>query len=80
MTRGRNKYTYIEGYQQPGFERDYQTLVHCNFGWDGYQNGYYYSAQFDAHTGPVTRAKDTTTTGISDYFQFDLKMNTGIYL
>ena len=80
MTRGRNKYTYIEGYKQPGFERDYQTLVHCNFGWDGDKNGYYYSGKFEAYKGPVTRETDTTTTGISYYYQFNLKMNTGIYL
>lgn len=79
MTRGRNKYTYIEGYRQPGAERDYQTLVHCNFGWSGADNGYYYSAKFDTNEGPVTRKTTTTETGIDYYYQYQLNMNTDIY-
>jgi len=79
MTRGRNKYTVIGGVREPGAEREYQTLVHCNFGWDGYKNGCYFSAKFDTNEGPVTRRTTTTTYGTDYYYQYQLNMNTGIY-
>ncbi|MDR2126614.1 MAG: C10 family peptidase, partial [Prevotellaceae bacterium] len=27
---------------------EYRTLVHCNWGWDGYGNGYFISGSFSA--------------------------------
>ena len=80
LTRGRDKYTYIDGVKQPGSIREYEKLVHCNFGWRGTDNGFYYSKQFDTNEGPVTRKTTTTTSGTPYYYQYRLKMNTDIYL
>lgn len=44
-----------------------QRLVHCNFGWDGDDDGYYISEAFDTHKGPVTMS------GEVGYFQFEFK-------
>ena len=34
----------------------YERLVHCNFGWDGNRNGYYYSGRFDTTQNPSTKS------------------------
>ena len=34
----------------------YEYLVHCNWGWNGSRDGYYYSGAFDTNNGPVTRS------------------------
>ncbi len=34
----------------------YEQLVHCNWGWNGIDNGYYNNAAFDTNEGPVTRS------------------------
>ena len=80
LTRGRNQYTYIDGVKQQGFIKVYEKLVHCNMGLGGEYNGYYYSKQFDVNEVPITRKTTTTTSGTSGYYQYDLKMNAGIYL
>lgn len=80
LVRERNKYTYIDGVLQPGSVKEYEKLVHCNFGWNGQDNGFYYSKKFDTNVGPVTRKTTTTKSGTLYYFQYNLKMNTGIYL
>ena len=80
LTRGRNQYTYIDGVKQQGFIKVYEKLVHCNMGLGGDYNGYYYSKQFDVNEVPITRKTTTTISGTSGYYQYDLKMNAGIYL
>ena len=47
----------------------YETLVHCNYGWNGMDNGYYNTAAFDTNAGPVTRSIE----GTSYNFQLDRK-------
>lgn len=79
LTRGRYKYTYIDGIKQPDIIKEYEKLVHCNFGWRGSNNGFYYSKKFNTNEDPVTRKTTTTTSGTSGYYQYNLKMNTGIY-
>ena len=79
LTRGRYKYTYIDDIKQPGAIKEYEKLVHCNFGWRGSNNGFYYSKKFNTNEDPVTRKTTTTTSGTSGYYQYNLKMNTGIY-
>lgn len=80
LTRGRDKYTYVDGIKQPGEIKEYEKLVHCNFGWNGYCDGFYYSKKFDTNVGPETRKTATTTSGTEYYYQYNLKMNTDIYL
>ena len=79
LTRKRNKTTYVDGVKQ-GTSVEYEHLVHCNFGWNGLDNGYYYSGTFDTNAGPVTRGSTTTTYGESYYYQYYLQMNKDIYL
>lgn len=79
MTRTRYKKIYVDGEYQDKTQ-EYEHLVHCNFGWDGTDNGFYYSKQFNTNEGPVTRKTTTKTYGTSYYYQYLLQMNTGIYL
>jgi hypothetical protein len=50
-----------------------QYLVHCNFGWGGYDNGYYYSRAFNTNVGP-----SYTRSGTSGHYQYDIDAITGI--
>lgn len=79
MTRVRTKTPYVDGVPQ-GETKEYEHLVHCNFGWNGNDNGFYYSKKFNTNEDPVTRATTTKKYGTSGYYQYSLKMNTGIYL
>ena len=70
----------------------YSHLVHCNFGRGGFKNGYYYFGSYNTTSGPVypstgyvsyADAGLVTKSGILgdgtlDYYQFELKMTTGI--
>lgn len=61
------------------YERDY--LVHCNLGWNGYNNGYYVSGIFDFRPegGPDLRSSITEETEGAKYiYQFNLEILTGI--
>lgn len=60
--RGRIIYSYYQ----------YESLVNCNYGWNGMDDGYYNSAAFDTNKGPVTRS------GESGNYQFKLEMLTDI--
>ena len=50
---------YIKTYYRNGTtsisskEQVPQTLIHCNFGWNGLCNGYYFSGSFNTTTKPV---------------------------
>lgn len=59
---------------------EYEHLVHCNFGWDGVRNGFYYSGQFDTNAGPETKSAPMDSEGTRYYYQYNLKMNSDIYL
>lgn len=76
LTRTRKKYTYSDGVKI-STTTQYEHLVHCNWGWDGSCNGYYYSSQFDTNEGPVTRAGETGSQR-DYYYQYLLKMNVNI--
>ncbi len=77
-TRSRVKTTYENGVWK-NEATEYDHLVHCNFGWSGADNGYYYSSRFDTNVGPVTRAT-VTEYGTDYYYQYYLHMNIGIEL
>lgn len=45
----------------------------CNFGWNGYQDGYYASKVFDTNRGPVNvEAESSTRSNTSGYYQYDI--------
>lgn len=42
-----------------------QRLVHCNFGWEGSHDGYYYVGAFNTAKSPVTLG--VSSTGPNDF-------------
>ena len=46
----------------------YEYLVHCNWGWDGSRDGYYYSGAFNTDNGPEIRSDSPY------HFQYNLKI------
>ena len=52
-----------------------QTLVHCNFGWEGVTDGYYYDGIFDLSKGPVMPEDSDAGTPASRYYK-DLSIFT----
>lgn len=80
MTRERTKKKYVNGVYK-STSKEYEHLVHCNFGWGPYSDsGFYYSAHFDTNAGPITKSSTTTTYGERYHYQFVLKMDSDIYL
>lgn len=79
LERRRQCIKYING-KKNSTQTQYQRLVHCNFGWEGYANGYYYSANFNTNPGkgPVLQSTSESNDQESGYYQYRLKMNTGI--
>ena len=57
---------------------EYQHLMHCNFGWSGDSNGYYYSGNFEVNN-PVIQDAGTTPRPEDYNFQYRKLMNTSIY-
>lgn len=55
-----------------------QTLVHCNYGWNGSQDGYYPSGIFDLHIGPVEieSGVDSPTKPFDRYYSIDVQIIT----
>ncbi len=50
-----------------------QRLVHCNFGWGGTANGYYYYGAFDLRNGPEAGYDGEDTSSSSDkYYDMEL--------
>ena len=58
---------------------DNRRLLHCNWGWGGQDDGYYFDGAFNTVEGPEdpTRA-DTIWEGISRYYAYNLEMIAGI--
>lgn len=76
LTRRRTKTTTIVGVST-SHTTEYQHLLHCNFGWDGVSNGYYYSGNFDVQNPVIS-----DNLGISKKernYQYYKEMNVGIY-
>ncbi|OJU50010.1 MAG: hypothetical protein BGN96_10460 [Bacteroidales bacterium 45-6] len=51
---------------------EYETLVHCNWGWGGQADGFYSSSSFDTNVGPITKS------GTDYYYQYKIGAITGI--
>jgi hypothetical protein len=48
-------------------------LIHCNFGWGGTANGYYYYGAFDLRNGPEAGYDGEDTSSSSDkYYDMEL--------
>ncbi len=62
--------------------------MHCNFGWDGSHDGYYYSYNFNTSLAPPYYSKGeelpeidniiNEKSGTAGYYQYHLTMITGI--
>ena len=78
LTRRRIRYTHVEGVGITQQDTQYQHLVHCNFGWSGTSNGYYYSGTF-AIRNPVIQDPNTTIRPEDYNYQYRKLMNTSIY-
>ena len=79
----KRKITLINKFSNRTESVSYQTkeLVHCNFGWNGSDNGYYLSKAFNTVTGPVMRGADKRDNGMygQDYnFQYNHQIIKGI--
>lgn len=58
---------------------DNRILVHCNWGWGGTDDGYYFDGVFDTNKGPQDITKSQTYwEGIAYYYAYNLEMITGI--
>ena len=55
-----------------------QTLIHCNFGWNGICDGYYYFGNFDTTKAPADLEDEfDENLGTQPYnFKLDLRMMT----
>ncbi|MBS6099138.1 MAG: C10 family peptidase [Alistipes sp.] len=53
-----------------------QTLVHCNFGWNGTADGYYSPDQFNSFTGPTVREPDDPGGRGGTYYDQNIKILT----
>ena len=71
MYRSRIRYaTYDSGYKREE-GKDEQLLMHCNFGWSGICDGYYFFGVFDTVHDPVDRANGDNASGHHEYL-FDV--------
>lgn len=78
LQRRREVMVYINGKYDRTYT-DSEILVHCNWGWNGDFNGYYYGGVFDTNKGPVlTRSSSDESNGQEGYYQYRLQMITGI--
>ena len=76
LKRTRNMYAnFIDGSQRfVGTQT--QTLVHCNFGWNGTADGYYSPDQFNSFTGPTVREPDDPGGRGGTYYDQNIKILT----
>ncbi len=78
FTTGGHAWVY-DGFMKAKKNNKYHTLVHCNWGWDGIDNGYYLSKMFDIAKGAQISDQDILDmqTGEVDVnFKYDLKYFT----
>lgn len=78
LSRSRIKRVYWNGVLN-STSTEYQHLMHCNMGWNGTSNGYYYSGNFDVDN-PVIQDAGTTPRTDNYNFQYNKHMITGIRL
>lgn len=58
-------------------EKEYRYLLHCNWGWNGKDNGYFFSEVFDSDNPVISDQKHRG--GTPYYYQFELSNLTNIY-
>lgn len=49
------------------------NLVHCNWGWGGYKNGYYLSKAFDTNAGATIYDSSDMQAGSSSNYKYNLE-------
>lgn len=69
IIRTREKKGYSDG-KLVRTEKEEQKLLHCNWGWNGDDNGYYLPTRFDTNK----RIDPETTRGTEGFFQYDITM------
>ncbi len=77
--RYRNSYSSSTG-QLISSTKETRTLVRCNWGWGGRWDGYYLSGQYNTNSGAdlITKS-DNGQYGTDGFYQYKLKMHTGIH-
>lgn len=55
-------------------------FVHCNWGWNGYKNGFFYSNVFNASQDPIIddnikKPTKETRSNTPYYFQYDVRIS-----
>lgn len=56
---------------------EYRSLVHCNWGWDGRRNGYYFSGVFDTNVSSPPLISGTRNSS-DGYYQYRLNIYTNL--
>jgi hypothetical protein len=69
LVRTRQVYPLVPPGQVAYYYDETQTLVHCNWGWDGNKNGYFVSGAFAAQIEP-----DTNNNSFSTNYSYDNKI------
>ena len=73
LTQRRYKYTYLYNGVLAKTEIEDRYLYHCNWGWNGQDDGYYLANAFDTVYGPEVRSTSYWE-GYDGYYRFLLKM------
>lgn len=76
LKRSRKIYFYIDNSYQ-GYITETEWYPLCNWGWDGYHDGYYLSGAFDASKKP-TYSLETKSEGEDENYQYRITAITGI--
>lgn len=68
---GNHAWVY-DGYIRASNTSKEHDLLHCNWGWDGYQNGYYLGRFFDTNNGPKIH-DEVLTRGQSHNYRYNFQ-------
>ncbi len=78
MTQTRYIYTYLYNGTLAKTEMEKRYLYHCNWGWNGQDDGYYLADAFNTIAGPEVRSTSYWE-GAAGYYRFLLKMIPNIH-
>ena len=66
----------MDGYIHGRYKSHYYNLLHCNWGWNGRDNGYYLSKVFNTNNPanlPSTISPPPVRSNIPYYYQYNLQ-------
>jgi len=72
LTQRKDKYTYRYDGILLKTEYENRSFVHCNWGWWGKEDGYYFDDVFDTTAGPAVRT--TIDEGKSHYYRYNIRV------